>query len=99
VVDGDTLDVEFDSGVRVRMWGLDTPRPLFGEAAALIHQLLDGHQVEPQPSNQTSYDRMIARVFVDGTDVDTEVVKRGLTMAERRYLGQFSDGMRLALFS
>jgi micrococcal nuclease len=96
VVDGDTLVVMLDSGeIRVRVWGIDAPehdQPYGAEAKAALGKFVDGHEVELQPANHTSYDRMVARVFVDGKDVDGEMVKRGFAMAERRYLKQFDDG-------
>ena len=103
VVDGDTIDVVLASGkIRVRVWGIDTPergQPLAEEASTLLRQLVDdGRNVELQPAGQTSYDRMVARVFVDGTDVGAEVVKRGFAMAERRYLDQFPDGASYCTF-
>jgi endonuclease YncB( thermonuclease family) len=98
IVDGDTIDVQLASGpIRVRIWGIDAPehdQPYGAKAKELITKLVSGREVELQPEGQTTYNRMVARVFANGTDVDAELVKRGAAMAERRYLKQFPDGER-----
>jgi endonuclease YncB( thermonuclease family) len=96
VVDGDTFDVTLDSGsIRVRMWGIDAPehdQPYGPQATSELRRLVEGHEIQLQPAGQTSYERMVARVFVEGTDIDAEMIKGGFAMAERRYLRQFDDG-------
>jgi endonuclease YncB( thermonuclease family) len=102
VVDGDTFDVVLDSGrIRVRVWGIDAPehdQRDGAEATAALRQLVEGREVELQPAGQVSYERMVARVFVAGVDIDAEMVKRGFAMAERRYLRQFDDGKSYCAF-
>jgi endonuclease YncB( thermonuclease family) len=102
IVDGDTVDVVLDSGkVRVRMQGIDAPerdQPLSEEAVALLRQLIGSDEVELQVAEQTSYDRMVARVFAAGTDANAEMVKRGLAMAERRFLDEFDGGESYCVF-
>jgi endonuclease YncB( thermonuclease family) len=102
IVDGDTIDVQLQSGpIRVRIWGIDAPehdQPYNAKAKEQLAKLVEGHDVELQPAGQTSYKRMVARVFVDGTDIDAAMVKRGFAMAERRYLRQFPDGKSYCTF-
>jgi len=80
VVDGDTVDVKLDSGpIRVRMQGIDAPERgqlSGGDATALLQSLVGGAEVELSPSGQFSYDRMVARVYFDGHDVNAEMIKR-----------------------
>lgn len=104
VVDGDTIDVRLegdDEVTRVRMQGIDAPetdQPMSDDAVALLRQLLGDGAVELQPAEQTSYERIVARVFVDGADVNAAMVRRGLAMAERRYLREFDDGESYCVF-
>ncbi len=96
IVDGDTIDVQLDSGViRVRMQGIDTPergQPMFTEASAALRDLVGDKPVELLPSGQFSFERMVARVYADGNDVNAEMIKGGFAMAERRFLHDFEDG-------
>jgi endonuclease YncB( thermonuclease family) len=103
IVDGDTIDVQLQSGpIRVRIWGIDAPehdQPYGTKAKERLAKLVDGREVELEPAGQTkSYDRMVARVFVNSADVDAEMVKSGAAMAERRYLQQFDDGKSYCTF-
>lgn len=102
IIDADTIDILLDSGkARVRMQGIDAPergQPLFEEAANVLRELVAGGEVELQPAEQTSYARMVARVYVDGTDINAEIVRRGFAMAERRFLREFEDGEDYCVF-
>lgn len=68
------------------------------EAVALLGRLLGDGEVELQPAEQTSYGRMVARVYVGDVDVNAEMVRRGLAMAERRYLREFDDGESYCMY-
>ena len=96
IVDGDTIDVALDSGpIRIRMQGIDAPergQPMSGDATELLRDLVDEKEVELLPSGQYSFERMIARVYLGETDVNAEMIRRGLAMAERRFLREFDDG-------
>ena len=102
IVDGDTIDVQLQSGpIRVRIWGIDAPehdQPYGAKAKEQLAKLIDGRDVELEPAKQTSYDRMVARVVVNGADVDAEMVKSGAAMAERRYLRQLPGGKSYRTF-
>jgi hypothetical protein len=87
IIDGDTIDVQLDSGpVRVRMQGIDAPernQPLSDEAMGLLRQLVDDREVELQVASQPSDDRMVSRVYVDGSDANAEMVRRGCSVSSR----------------
>jgi micrococcal nuclease len=71
------------------MQGIDAPetdQPMSDDAVALRRRLLGDGEIELQPAGQRSYTRTIARVYVGGTDVNAEMIRRGLAMAERRFL-------------
>lgn len=102
IVDGDTLDVELDSGIiRVRMHGIDTPergQPYYAEAKEGLSRLVLGKKVQLQPIGQTSYERMVARVYLGDLDVNAAQIKAGLAYAETRYLNQVDDGATYCAF-
>lgn len=102
IVDGDTLDVMLDSGtIRVRMHGIDTPergQPLYNEAKAALSRLVLNKRVQLQPIGQTSYERMVARVYLGDLDVNAAQLKAGLAYAETRYLKQVDDGATYCAF-
>lgn len=94
-VDGDTVDVELDSGpMRVRLHGANTPergQALYSEAADALRDLVQGGEVVIEPVEQDRYGRMVGRVYAGDDDVGAELIKLGMAYADRRYLGQI-DG-------
>ncbi|TFG81843.1 MAG: thermonuclease family protein [Chromatiales bacterium] len=91
VVDGDTLTVMLDSGpITVRMHGIDTPErnQANGKTATkLLRTLVEGEALEIEPIEQRDrYDRMVAKVFVRGEDVNARMVSSGYAWAYRQYL-------------
>jgi endonuclease YncB( thermonuclease family) len=91
VVDGDTADVRLASGmVRIRFHAIDAPESgqPFGKAAkAALSQLIFGKSVEIEPFEQDRYDRLVARVWLAGVDVNAEMVRTGNAWTYRRYAG------------
>lgn len=89
VRDGDTVDVRLPSGmIRVRLHGIDAPEhdQAYGKAAKReLSQLVYRKEVELEPVEQDRYDRLVARLWLDGLDVNAELVKRGAAWVYRRY--------------
>lgn len=89
VIDGDTVDVRLESGmIRVRLHGIDAPehdQPHGATAKKLLSSLVYGQAVELEPVEQDRYERLVARLWRDGLDVDAEMVKRGEAWVYRRY--------------
>jgi micrococcal nuclease len=89
VVDGDTVDVQLASGpIRVRLHAIDAPE--LGqadgpEAKRALAALVLGKPVLVEPYEQDSYDRLVARLWLDRIDVDAEMVKLGHAWTYRRY--------------
>jgi endonuclease YncB( thermonuclease family) len=87
VIDGDTLDVELESGeeARVRLIGIDTPES--GEAcygqAMQVHAILVGDVVTlvRDVSETDRYGRLLRYVFAGGVFVNAELVRRGYAEA------------------
>jgi len=88
VVDGDTIIIE--GGYHVRYIGIDTPEvhpqvEAFGlEAWQANRELVEGKAVrlERDVSETDKYGRLLRYVWVDGTMVNAELVRRGLAEAK-----------------
>jgi micrococcal nuclease len=106
VVDGDTIEVDYEGRTEdVRYIGVDTPEsvkpdtPVQCYALAASHyneRLVDGRRVrlvfDAEPRDD--YDRLLAYVYLGGTFVNAELVRRGyattLTIAPNtRFAGLF----------
>ncbi len=89
ISDGDTVDVRLQSGmIRVRLHGIDAPEhdQAYGKAAKReLSQLVYRKDVELEPIEQDRYDRLVARLWLAGLDVNAELVKRGAAWVYRRY--------------
>jgi micrococcal nuclease len=89
VIDGDTADVRLDSGmIRVRFHAIDAPesgQPHGKAAKAALADLIFGKAVEVEPHEQDRYDRLVARVWIDGVDVNAEMLRTGNAWTYRRY--------------
>ncbi len=87
VIDGDTIVIA--NGSRVRYIGIDTPEVYpklesFGsEAWQANRELVEGKVVrlERDVSDTDRYGRLLRYVYVDGTFVNAELVRRGLARA------------------
>ena len=93
VVDGDTVDVQFEDGStdRLRLIGIDTPEVVdprksvqcFGrEASAHAHELLDGQTVsvqrDPSQGNRDIYNRLLAYIWLpDGHNFGEVMIADG----------------------
>ncbi|GLQ27269.1 succinoglycan biosynthesis protein [Sulfitobacter pacificus] len=96
VIDGDTLDV---GDVRVRLHGIDAPernQPCttltgqnWGCGDWVTRQVRDRYQGAEARCEATDWDgtykRVVARCFVDGTEINRAMVAEGLAFAYRKY--------------
>lgn len=89
VVDGDTFDVENESGLvqRVRPVGYNTPergKCGFGEASMELEAVLTGKEiilVLAGTADKDMYGRLLRYVEVDGRDIGLELIKGGFAVA------------------
>lgn len=90
VPDGDSLVVRCDGRERdLRLAGIDAPeyRQRHGQRARqALAELVAGREVEVEALGVDDYDRLLAQVFVDGRNVNRELLRRGHAWAYRRYL-------------
>jgi micrococcal nuclease len=89
VVDGDTADIRLQSGmIRVRLHAIDAPerdQPHGAASKQALSKLVYGKPVNVEPIEQDRYDRLVARLWLDGIDVNAEMVKQGAAWVYRRY--------------
>lgn len=101
VIDGDTIDV---AGTRVRLEGIDAPeiaqtcgRRLFGTwacgkaAARALRDLTFGREVACERRGTDKYGRMLGVCFVDGHDLNAQMVRKGFAWAFVRYSTSYVD--------
>jgi len=84
VIDGDTFLIE--GGQKVRMLGIDADErgyPCYNEAKVALEQMILNKRVllEPGTDNKDKYGRLLRWVWINGTLVNLELVKKGLAVA------------------
>ena len=89
VADGDSFEVA--GGTRVRLYGIDSPehdKPYWAEAKRTLAGLISGKTVRLQEMDRDRYGRVVARVEVDGLDVNAEMVRRGAAWVYRKHTNE-----------
>ena len=74
--------------IRIRFHAIDAPesgQPHGKAAKAALSELIYGKAVEVEPYEQDRYDRLVARVWLDGQDINAEMIKTGNAWTYRRY--------------
>jgi micrococcal nuclease len=93
--DGDSIEVELDSGhARVRLNAIDTPeydQPYGAQSSAALKALLPlGSQVELEVATQDQFHRLVATVWMDQggqrINVNETMLRQGHAWAFRRYM-------------
>lgn len=90
VSDGDTVTVLRDGHeqYKIRLYGIDAPESgqPFGKASkSSLSDLVFGKIVDVEPTDIDRYGRTVARIFVDGTDVNAEQIRTGHAWLYHRY--------------
>ena len=90
VTDGDTIRVEMPSGqLVIRLDGIDAPESQQKGGAAsgkALAELVGDKMVELAPVLQDRYDRLVAVVYLEGEDINAEMIRTGHAWAYRRYM-------------
>jgi micrococcal nuclease len=91
VADGDTVRARLDSGptIRVRLEGIDAPErgePFSTQARNATRVMLFNKKVQLKPTDVDRYDRLVARIALDGNDSSIELVKAGLACHFTRFV-------------
>lgn len=90
ITDGDTLTllVEGNRQVKIRLGEIDTPesgQPYGKRAKQELSELAFNKTARVKVQDIDRYGRTVGRVFVDGLDVNAEMVKRGAAWVYRKY--------------
>ena len=90
VHDGDTLTVLTAGNVqiKVRLVEIDAPeikQPFGQQSKQALSALVFGKDVEIRATGKDRYGRTLARVFLDGTDVNLAIVKAGMAWRFDKY--------------
>ncbi|MBI3755763.1 MAG: thermonuclease family protein [Deltaproteobacteria bacterium] len=108
VKDGDTVVV---GGHTCRLYGIDAPeiahgkkpgQPYGEESKRALEGLILNKVVDIQTTGAKTYKRDVCRIFLDGTDVNIEMVRWGYAWAyvqylKRPYASEYIDAERKAL--
>jgi endonuclease YncB( thermonuclease family) len=91
VADGDTVRARLDSGptIRVRLEGIDAPErgePFSTQARNATRVMLFNKKVQLKATDVDRYDRLVARIALDGKDSSIELVKAGLACHFTRFV-------------
>ena len=84
IIDGDTVVVE--GGYHVRLLGIDANErgyPCYDEAKSRLEELVLNKEVrlEKDQTDVDQYDRCLRYIFLDGQNIDLQLVKEGLAIA------------------
>lgn len=91
VADGDTLTIlsENKQKQRIRLAEIDTPergQPWGNNAKQALSSLVYGRDISLAVLDIDRYGRVVATVYVDGKDVNAELVRQGHAWVYRQYL-------------
>jgi endonuclease YncB( thermonuclease family) len=91
VADGDTVRARLDGGrtLTLRLEGIDTPEqgePFSTQARNATRVLLFNKKVQLRATDVDRYDRLVARIVLDGRDSSIELVKAGLACHFTRFV-------------
>ena len=105
VIDGDTIDVQYTPPQiaveeRIRLLYVDTPErgePLYKEAGEALAALIGDRPVrlefeQPGTPERGGYGRLLAYVYLDGKNLNLELVRQGFSAHYMKYgRGRFAD--------
>jgi micrococcal nuclease len=97
VSDGDSVIVETaeETKLRTRLYGIDAPEIRYGkkvgqpfgeDAKQALSKMILGKKVRLEIIDIDRYRRMVGIVYLDGKNINEEMVRLGLAWAYRRYL-------------
>ncbi len=91
ITDGDTITVLDDQNQQhtIRLAEIDAPergQPWGNRSRQALSALVFGKTISVQQTDTDRYDRIVARLFADGRDVNRAMVEQGHAWAYRQYL-------------
>ena len=97
IADGDTITVlrYGHDQVKIRLYGIDVPESgqPFGKASKQnLSSMVHGQSVEVEVMDTDRYGRTVARIFVEGEDVNAEQLRSGHAWLYRQYCNDWVCG-------
>ena len=91
VADGDTVRARLDSGpmIRIRLEGIDAPErgePFSTQARNATRVMLFNKKVQLKATDVDRYDRLVARIVLEGKDSSIELIQAGLACHFTRFV-------------
>jgi micrococcal nuclease len=89
VTDGDTISVmKAGKAIKIRLEGIDCPesgQDFGAKAKQFTSALVFGKDIQVKEYNLDRYGRMVARIYVQGSDVSMELIRAGLAWHYKQY--------------
>ena len=89
VYDGDTLTLQNNNGVyKIRLSGIDAPesRQAYGNVSRnYLYNMVKDRFVYAEVHNKDRYGRYVAKIMLDNTDVNAEMLRAGLAWHYKQY--------------
>lgn len=105
VIDGDTLEIQ---GQRIRLHGIDAPEsrqyclarnteyPCGAMATSWVTGLTFGHETRCEGDKKGRYGRLLGVCFIDGKNLNSEIVRAGWALAYTRYSRDYLEVQAIA---
>lgn len=94
VHDGDTITILAEKEqVKIRLFGIDAPelkQPFGRKSKEFLASMVAGKNVEVEQQGNDRYGRAIGIVFLDGRDINKEMVASGYAWAFRKFSKKYA---------
>lgn len=102
VHDGDTITILVEKEqVKIRLFGIDTPelkQPYGKKSKQFLSNLIAGQIVEVEKNGNDRYGRTIGTIYLDGADINAQMVENGYAWAYRRFTKKYAPQESTAKF-
>ena len=92
--DGDTITIlQNKQQIKVRLFGIDAPelkQPYGKKSKQFLENLIAGEVVEVEENGKDRYKRTIGAVYLNGTDINAQMVANGYAWAYRKFSKKYT---------
>ena len=92
--DGDTITIlQNKQQIKVRLFGIDAPelkQPYGKKSKQFLVNLVAGQMVEVEESGEDRYKRMIGTIYLNGTDINAQMVENGYAWVYRKFSKKYT---------
>ena len=97
VYDGDTITLQNNNGTyKIRLAGIDAPesRQAYGNVSRnYLYNMVRDRFVYAEVQNKDRYGRYVAKIMLDNTDVNAEMLRAGLAWHYKQYNNNYEYAM------